>query len=60
MLDSCISYFLPDYVDLVGELMEYFGQFFVAGVLVCFIVWAIAYAVSSVYGWLHGWASARD
>ena len=60
MLDSALTYFLPDYVDLVEELVAYFGGFFVAGVLACFIFWAISIAISSVFGWLNAWASARE
>lgn len=60
MLDSALTYFLPDYVHLVEELVAYFGGFFVGGVLAAFIFWAIAIAVSSVFGWLNAWASARE
>ena len=60
MLDDALTYFIPDYLDLVQDFIGYFGSFFAGGVLVCFLFWAIAFAVKTVFGWLNSWASARE
>lgn len=60
MVDDYISVFLADYADLAGDFMAFFGGFFVAGVLLCFVLWAIAYTVHAVYAWLSAWGTARD
>lgn len=59
MLDDALSYFLPDYLDLLQDMLSVFAEFLVAGVLVSFIFWAIAIAVGAVFGWLDSWSSSR-
>lgn len=52
-VDEIVSPYIPDYVDLVADVMAFCGGVFVAGVLAAFIAWAIGFAVHSVYRWLN-------
>ena len=56
-VDSLISPVLPDYLDLVNEIIGLDASFFIGGVIASFIAWAIGYAIYTAFHWLNNWAS---
>ena len=54
--ESIISPVLPNYMDLIGELVNLDAQFFVGGVLAAFIAWSIGIAVYTAFHWLNNWS----
>lgn len=55
-VDDLIGPVLPDYIDLVNEVIGLDAAFFVGGVLASFIAWAIGYAVYTAFHWLNIWS----
>lgn len=51
-VDGILSFFAPNYLDLVAGVMELCAIVFAAGALAALIAWAVGYAVHSVYRWL--------
>lgn len=54
-LDTVIDAVCPGIVDYLPEFMAFAGEFMAAGVLLALIIWALGFAVRTVFGWLDEW-----
>lgn len=57
MLDAMLSPVIPDYVSLLQEILALQAEFFVGGVLISFLAWAVGIAVYTAFRWLKSWTS---
>lgn len=53
-MDSIIAEILPNYSDLLSEMMVVAGTAFTGGSLAAFLIWPIGYAVSMLMGIVEG------
>ena len=55
-MDNIVSSVLPDYVNVLSELVGRASPFLAGGVLVAFIGWSVGFAVYTAFHWLNSWS----
>lgn len=54
-MEQLILDILPDFSEWLDDAIAFNFELMVGGILFAFILWAIGYAIYSVFGWLNSW-----